>query len=1404
MPSPRTLTAALALAVAAPALAGELRGRLLVAGKPASGATVTAVPWTTSHDEARRDARGEPEPAPIASVRAGADGRFVLATSPEPGKPARTFRLRLSGGGSAASVFDGVWDESESEDLGEHDLPRGDALAGKVVDDEGKAVADAEVRLSPGTARREMDDAVVRDVRVARTRGDGTFRFEDASESGNALVVRKKDFAPTRVTNLRAGALRQPVVLAPGWPVSGAVRKPGGKSPAAGVLVRFEGKAATAWVITDAEGKFLIDDAPVGRGLLVADGDAAGWAEKRDVPSAENAKPVTLTLAPPASLEGRVLDAKTSRPVARAKVEVRLGSDSRSVRSGPDGKYRLAPLPPRDVRLRVDEVRYVPWVRPHVPIAPGEGKKVDVPLVLGASLTGRVTDEDGNPIADAEGRLARGGEGGLATFLRQMRGGEGSAFRSAPDGSFRATRLAPGENQRLEVAHATHERAVLPGVSLVGGAVKSGVVVVMRKGSVLAGQIVDREGRPVDGAEVEAQQQAVFRGGRGGMTAMMQFVGGPVGAGRPRATSGADGRFVLDGIAPGDWELQATKRGYATERTEPVKVGDGAAAEPVRIVLEPGASITGFVRKKSGDGAEGFIVTASSPGRGRGFRGNQSFEPTGPDGAFFVDGLKAGGTYDINLLGGAALGAGTGKRGVTAPADGIEITVSTPGRIEGVATDAETGRPLTSFEVSYEPERSGPGGGMVIRMGRAAAGGRAGGSMGEKVRVEAEDGRFALSDVPPGTWQVVVEAKGYQTARTGGVAVEEGETKSNVEVKVSAGVSLAGRVLDARSGRPVPDATVTVEPAAGGGPGGMAFLAMASGEGEITTDADGKFEAPSLAPGKYRVTARHPDYAEGSETAEAKSGATPVDVRLGSGGRLGGTVFSDARQPLPGVSVSVVPAGDAGFGPAAMLGGGGQVTVTDASGRFRFDRLNAGRYTVTATSQSKKSPAVDAILAANETKDDVAVVLSAGATLHGLVSGLADGERGGVNVVATGADSWFATATTGADGRFQIAGAPTGPVNVRATAGDFLTGTTRVATKQVVVADGAPDVDVEVAFEKGFAISGRVTRGGRPLDGAFVNVSLERGGGRGAQARADENGAFRVEGLPEGTYVVTATAMGAGGSGAMKRQTVSVTGDQSVDLAIPAARISGVVVDGGTRQAIADATVELSGDGPGMMRVATTDSSGRFAFTDLESADYTLNARKAGYQYERRTAAASDGGAEDLRIELQRGEGVGIVVKDGLYGFPLRSVVVRALDGQRNAVYTGSVSLDGEGRGEVSSLKAGTYTLNVDASGYATRQIEGVRAPASGVPVALTPGGTLEIHSGPQTLARGTATAILRTSTGAPAPLSIFATDGRLTLSQAVRQIENLAPGGYTLAVDGGATKSLTIPEGGRALVELP
>ena len=1383
------------VALVAPADAGEIRGRILIGGAPAPSVTLEALPYEAPIDEARRLACHGAAPRPMAVATTRPDGGFVLTTA----AAAIGFRVQAHGGGVVPAWLGGTFDSADTEDLGDETLPRARSLAGRILSANGAPVAGAEVTVTAATSP-EDDPDVVPASRTVTTGADGAFRCDEAG-SANRLAVEAKGYGATSVANVGSGSMLRPITLGPGMGLAGTVLRADRKSPAGGALVHFEAAGiATRWVEAGADGGFRLADLPPRKGHVVVEAGEAGIGDVSAGATAASA--ITVVLAPPATLAGNVVDVGTRALVPRARISVDDGARTILVRGGPDGRYEIRGLAPEHpYRLKVDEARYAPFEHAGILVVTGAKKRLDVPLRRAASISGRVVDEAGKPVAGALGRLVSRGDNTFMDRRRLARGGGRVVFRTGPDGAFSATSLTPGDDQRLTVLHPDFEPRLVAGLSLPPGGNKAGLTVVLRRGLAATGIVRDEAGQPVADAEVEMLPLRGF-GGRGGAAfAGGGFFGGGGGgdagggAQRPRATTRSDGRFEVKGLSEGDYALSVAKDGYAGQSVEPVRIRADTASS-VELTLAAGASIRGSVFRPDGSGAEGYAVRAVPSGSrrpGPAVGGNLVTTPA--DGSFSISGLRPGESYDLVIL--TRDRPATRREGVGAPADGLEIVLPSPGRISGRVVDAQTQSPVADFQVSFQPDRSsggggfGPGGG-----GRGGGGGRAGfmAALAGRGRqaLHSDDGSFVLDDVPAGTWEVVTQAEGYQTARIGGITLEEGGKRDGVDVRLRRGAGIQGQILDANSGQPILDVAITLRR-----PGGAAAPTLA-GDADARTDSDGRYTVGGLAAGSYTVMARHPDYADGSTLVDVKDAPVSADLRLTPGGSVGGTVLSEANAPLPGATVTL-GAGGGGFGRGGAFGGG-QTTMSDDAGHFEFTHVTAGRYAVAASIRSRQTTPIELVLQAGETRENLVLSLAAGARIHGLVSGLPSALRGNVSVSANGPDGYFTSARAGADGSYEVGGAPAGPINLRATASDQ-TGSTRSATSQVSIADGQTDAEANIAFETGFTLSGAVTRAGQAVADATVSAGLQGGGGRMASARTDDAGAYRLEGLLQGTYSVTAAAA----NGRPQRQTATLSDDTTLDFVLPSARVAGVVIESGSQQPLPDATVQATPQDatgpPG--RGAATDSNGRFSIDGLEPQVYVVSARKPGYQVESKSVTPSDTGGDDVVLELVRGDGIGLEMRDAQFGVPVRAAQARAVDARGGVGFAGGVMLDSDGRGEIPSLRSGSYVLTLYAAGYAPA-IVAATSPSPHVLVAVSPGGTLEIHAGPQTLAAGTARGQILTTDGQPYPFSPFASDGRFTLSAPIRRLENLGAGSYLIVMDGGSPKAFELAAGALAVVTLP
>ena len=411
-------------------------------------------------------------------------------------------------------------------------------------------------------------------------------------------------------------------------------------------------------------------------------------------------------------------------------------------------------------------------------------------------------------------------------------------------------------------SHPDFEPLALADLGLKPGETRAGVVVALRRGAIVTG-IVTAGGEPLAGA------QASVAPGRSSYGTPPRSLSGPQWS-WPRATTGADGRFRLSGLSPGEYVLTVYRTGWATE-TRDATIVEGKGPDPFTIALAPEAVVSGRVVGKKGGGVAAQNVYAQAvETRDR----SSGYDRTAPDGSFRFEGLKAGVAYNLYLYG---TGSNTPKAVVTPPAERVEVVVNGTGRLAGRVVDPD-GRPVTAYQVTAQADRSSGGSGWFDSA---------------RQDVASEAGEFAFDNAPAGALEVRVVAKGYQAARVGGVVVEEGEAKEGVEVRLSRGASLKGRVVEARGGTPVAGAEVSAE----------------SAPARVVAGADGAFEFEALAPGKVRVTATSPDFVSASENVEVGESGASVELKMSAGASVSATVVTPGGEPVPGAEVAIAPGG---------------------------------------------------------------------------------------------------------------------------------------------------------------------------------------------------------------------------------------------------------------------------------------------------------------------------------------------------------------------------------------------------------------------------------------------------------------------------------------------------------------
>jgi uncharacterized GH25 family protein len=1189
----RRLLAVFALLLGTFDLAAAITGHVIdEAGKPVAGARIRAFALEPYDAVTARLLSASPEPAPVATAQSDDKGAFRLDPKKQP-----VVTLVVDAPGRAPAVDD----VADGTSTGALMLRAAPAKRGRVTAN-GKPVAGAWV--------------VLRDVFFAKTDANGEYTAPDPALWASSMVVVHPDFAVTQRNRTR-DAMPLDVTLEGGTAVRGRVVD-GSGAPVANAIVR-----AGNWPLAKSaeDGSFSIAHLPRDTQLLrAAEGKRTGAAK----PGAE-----AIVLRPGGTITGVVRSNKDSVPVAGVRVMLRSETPSAyapSAITDLKGNFTLEAVPPGRAGLGVSHPLFFSGDPGEVEVTAGGRADRAIAVIPLSRLSGTVFDEEKKPVGGARIAVT----------------GAGASTYSAPDGTFVMRVALFDRTISLDASKEAYAQVSHGPLSLEQGEARSGISLVLPRGTRVEIRLVDMTGAPV-----ASEPLMIYR--RTGDDVRARRLPVPCGSGAPSPSpscrSDANG-VVATSLTDGAYDLQAG--GETTVAKELRAQSLGSAAPQLTIELERGALVEGRVVYTDGSAVNApvhvFVHGAQSPGT-----------PVN-DGAFSMKNVPAGKVL-LAVRGAYPLMIESDPVEVTAPASGVVIKLPKPGRLEGRVIDKQTQRAVAQFTVGTET-RSGPRRGNISRP------------------FTAEDGRFVLEDVPPGTYDVFVTASGYARGTSNAIEVIEGES-ATVEFSLERGATVAGRVTS--DGEPVAGAAVS-----SGGPRGRSVQSR-------HTDANGEYVLDTLAGGMVELSVRKQGYMTRTMTVNAPAGKeTRADVELSRGRELRGRVVDPAGQPVADAMIMHRTAHEQRSWSVPF-----SQNRTNAEGEFRLEGLPDEALVVSARKEGFAEGSTEVNPA---TAGSITITLGRGSSISGRVVGLSPAELPFVEVYASGRGSPpGGRSHVDATGAFTIHGLGDGEVTVTAMESRP---PRRPARSAPMTVSGGSAPFVELDFNAGIVVRGRVTRNGQPTAGMINFVSNDRSSASRPTSGSDiaPDGTYEVRVPTAGEYRVYVTPRGSN-TGTVDSGTISIAGTMTHDVNVRGTPLRGRVVDVNTGLPLPDVMIELRSPNRGM--TGYTDSAGRFVFEFVVDGTHTVRAIKDGYQTEARDVVVQ-GGAPDVELGLGRGELVQLRITDSGTGGPVEAFLV--LTGMPQNTPAGTPQ---RARGGVYRywLRPGTYSLEVSAQGYQSQAV---------------------------------------------------------------------------------------------------
>jgi protocatechuate 3,4-dioxygenase beta subunit len=918
----------------------------------------------------------------------------------------------------------------------------GGTIVGKVIDMDGRAIAEAEVRQGleeggggPGGGRgggiRGVQAILLRAVQdgenVTHSRSNGTFRFEHLAPGSYSVVARTPEHAYEVAQNIvvAEGMETDEIViqLREGVEILGSVVDQAGVPIVdAQVSARLMERDRPMFerTVTDAEGLFRLT------GLDERTFTLSAGAEGYDQTSQEVPAPsagVEIVLDRGGSISGHVVDALSGAPIPQFSIEAARqgrgggrggpfgggpfggggGGRISGSFSDPSGHFEIEGLVAGEWTLTAVSPGHSPGEVTDVPVSnEGQTEGVTILMKTGATVRGQVVNAADEPIIGAVVEMddqpqAQNAWGGPPQFNRRLQD-----VRQVTDenGEFTITGVLPGE-QELRAEAAGHMGSRVDIVVPETGD-PNPVTITLHQGGRLVGRVVSSlDGKSVQGARIALPDESYVE------DMAWELV-------NRGATTSADGSFLMTMVPAGNLRLEVSHPDFAEFETQPFVIREGRETNTGDIALSGGGRIFGYAFDAEGDLVAGARVTANGP------NGTEAAQ-TNEDGEFSFDRLTPG-SYRVSLNQGGGRNGTQVSQSVTVREDEeTEVVLARePGfTVSGTVTDE--GQPVEGIEVR-----------LTLLGGENP--------LGESGVAQSDaQGDYSIENLSPGEYSVDVTQRQRRNRiplRRDTLTIRSGDVTNNIALPRS---TISGRVTNTAGDGinraevailrdDVNDITSLI---------GFNF----SGSETTRTNGNGEYELERVEEGSFTLVARRSadGYAYATEDITLGYGEALTDVNftLAVGNALVGRATANG-QPVTRFDAAIVnESGTQVFGD--------RVNVSN-DGAYRIGGLAAGKHTLTAY-PSGLAPEVGLEFTVRSSEDsELNLAFREGGSLEVTVL-THDGTqpvrgasvrvltRDGAHIPFRGNDPWLGTVD--AEGIAVFTNLPTGSFQIEVTQSDY-------------------------------------------------------------------------------------------------------------------------------------------------------------------------------------------------------------------------------------------------------------------------------------------------------------------------------------------------------------------------------